>query len=75
MAGRLDALDDPDYPAYTTGRAAEALGVRQAFLRSLDAAGAVRPVRTEGVHGCLKTGTCYAEATAWSHRARLRRAA
>ena len=43
MTGRLDALDDPDYPAYTTGRAAEVLGVRQAFLRSLDAAGAVRP--------------------------------
>ena len=48
MAGRLDALDDPDYPAYTTGRAAEVLGVRQAFLRSLDAAGAVRPQRTTG---------------------------
>ena len=48
MAGRLDALDDPDYPAYTTGRAAEVLGVRQAFLRSLDAAGAVRPQRTKG---------------------------
>ena len=48
MAGRLDALDDPDYPAYTTGRAAEVLGVRQAFLRSLDAAGAVRPQRTPG---------------------------
>jgi DNA-binding transcriptional MerR regulator len=48
MAGRLDALDDPDYPAYTTGRAAEVLGVRQAFLRALDAAGAVRPQRTPG---------------------------
>jgi MerR family transcriptional regulator/heat shock protein HspR len=48
MTGRLDALDDPDYPAYTTGRAAEALGVQQAFLRSLDAAGAVRPERTPG---------------------------
>ena len=48
MAGRLDALDDPDYPAYTTGRAAEVLGVRQAFLRSLDAAGAVRPDRSAG---------------------------
>jgi MerR family transcriptional regulator, heat shock protein HspR len=48
MAGRLDALDDPDYPAYTTGRAAEVLGVRQAFLRSLDAADAVRPQRTPG---------------------------
>jgi MerR family transcriptional regulator, heat shock protein HspR len=48
MAGRLDALDDPDYPAYTTGRAADVLGVRQAFLRALDAAGAVRPQRTAG---------------------------
>jgi MerR family transcriptional regulator/heat shock protein HspR len=48
MAERLDALDDPDYPAYTTGRAAEVLGVRQAFLRSLDAAGAVRPARSAG---------------------------
>ena len=45
MAGRLDALDDPDYPAYTTGRAAEVLGVRQAFLRSLDTAGSVVPPR------------------------------
>ncbi len=48
MAEGLDALDDPDYPAYTTGRAAEALGVRQAFLRALDAAGAVSPQRTDG---------------------------
>ena len=48
MSGRLDDLDDPDYPAYTTGRAAEVLGVQQAFLRSLDAAGAVRPDRSAG---------------------------
>ena len=48
MPGPLDALDNPDYPAYTTGRAAEVLGVRQAFLRSLDAAGAVRPARSAG---------------------------
>lgn len=41
-------LDDPDFPAYTTGRAAEILGVRQAFLRSLDAAGAVIPERSDG---------------------------
>jgi MerR family transcriptional regulator, heat shock protein HspR len=46
-AGRLD---DPDYPAYTTGRAAEMLGVQQAFLRALDAAGAVRPQRSAGGH-------------------------
>ncbi len=48
MTGRLVALDDPDYPAYTTGRAAEVLGVQQAFLRSLDAAGAITPERTPG---------------------------
>ncbi len=41
-------LDDPDFPAYTTGRAAELLGVQQAFLRSLDAAGAVVPQRSAG---------------------------
>jgi DNA-binding transcriptional MerR regulator len=43
-------LDDPDYPAYTTGRAAEALGVQQAFLRALDAAGVVTPERSVGGH-------------------------
>ena len=48
MTGRLDDLDDPDYPAYTTGRAAEVLGVRQAFLRALDAAGVVTPERSAG---------------------------
>jgi DNA-binding transcriptional MerR regulator len=45
-----EQLDDPDYPAYTTGQAAEVLGVRQAFLRGLDAAGAVRPGRSGGGH-------------------------
>ena len=48
MSGRLDDLDDPDYPAFTTGRAAEVLGVRQAFLRALDTAGAVTPQRSAG---------------------------
>ena len=52
MTGRLDALDDPDYPAYSTGQAAQVLGVRQAFLRSLDAAGLVRPQRTPGGRRC-----------------------
>jgi MerR family transcriptional regulator, heat shock protein HspR len=46
--GRLDDLDDPGYPGSTTGRAAEALGVRQAFLRCLDAAGVVQRQRTAG---------------------------
>ena len=45
-----DRLDDPDFPAYTTGQAAQLLGVRQAFLRALDAAGAVIPVRSGGGH-------------------------
>ena len=45
-----DRLDDPNYPAYTTGRAAEALGVQQAFLRALDVAGAVTPQRSAGGH-------------------------
>jgi MerR family transcriptional regulator, heat shock protein HspR len=48
MTGRADALDDPDYPAYTTGQAAGVLGVAQAFLRSLDTAGAVTPQRSAG---------------------------
>jgi len=48
MTGRVDALDDPDYPAYTTGQAAGVLGVSQAFLRSLDAAGAVTAQRSDG---------------------------
>lgn len=48
MIARLGDLDDPDYPAYTTGRAAEVLGVQQAFLRALDTTGAVAPERTAG---------------------------
>ena len=45
-----DRLDDPDYLAYTTGRAAAILGVQQAFLRALDAADAVTPQRSAGNH-------------------------
>jgi MerR family transcriptional regulator, heat shock protein HspR len=45
-----EQLDDPDYPAYTTGQAAQVLGVQQAFLRGLDTAGAVRPGRSAGGH-------------------------
>jgi MerR family transcriptional regulator/heat shock protein HspR len=48
MTGRLDDLDDPDYPAFAIGRAAQALGVQQAFLRALDTAGAVTPQRSDG---------------------------
>ncbi|WP_436499711.1 MerR family transcriptional regulator [Actinokineospora sp. HUAS TT18] len=46
----LDKLDDQDYPAYTTGQAANLLGVQEAFLRSLDTADLVRPQRSDGGH-------------------------
>ncbi|MDV6014080.1 MerR family transcriptional regulator [Haloechinothrix sp. LS1_15] len=46
----LSKLDDEHYPAFTTGQAAELLGVEQPFLRSLDAAGVVSPERSEGGH-------------------------
>jgi DNA-binding transcriptional MerR regulator len=43
-------LDDEDYPAVTMGQAAELLEVQPAFLRSLDAAGVLTPVRSAGGH-------------------------
>jgi MerR family transcriptional regulator/heat shock protein HspR len=43
-------LDDEDYPAFTMGQAAEILDVQPAFLRSLDAAGVIRPQRSGGGH-------------------------
>ncbi|WP_438804344.1 MerR family transcriptional regulator [Nocardia noduli] len=43
-------LDDEDYPAYSMGAAAAALGVTQAFLRALDAAKLLTPQRSEGGH-------------------------
>ncbi|WP_411742696.1 MerR family transcriptional regulator [Rhodococcus sp. IEGM 1366] len=45
-----DKFDDEDYPAYSMGQAADILGVRQAFLRSLDAAKLLAPQRSEGGH-------------------------
>ncbi|MFC4372873.1 MerR family transcriptional regulator [Nocardia halotolerans] len=45
-----DKLDDDDYPAYSMGRAAEILGVTQAFLRGLDAAELLTPQRSPGGH-------------------------
>ena len=43
-------LDDEDYPAVTMGQAAELLEVQPAFLRSLDAAGVLKPQRSDGGH-------------------------
>ncbi|WP_378739938.1 helix-turn-helix domain-containing protein [Nocardia brasiliensis] len=45
-----DKLDDDDYPAYSMGSAADALGVTQAFLRALDAAELLTPQRSDGGH-------------------------
>ena len=46
----VSRLDDEDYPAVTMGQAAELLDVQPAFLRSLDAAGVLRPGRSGGGH-------------------------
>lgn len=46
----LDKLDDADHPTYTIGQAADLLGVRQAFLRSLDTASLLSPQRSDGGH-------------------------
>jgi MerR family transcriptional regulator, heat shock protein HspR len=46
----LGRLDDEDYPSVAMGQAAELLEVQPAFLRSLDAAGAVSPGRSGGGH-------------------------
>ena len=43
-------LDDDDYPALTMGQAAQLLDVQPAFLRSLDAAGVLKPQRSSGGH-------------------------
>jgi len=45
-----DKFDDEDYPAYTMGRAAEMLGVSQAFLRSVEHARLFVALRSEGGH-------------------------
>ena len=46
----VSRLDDQAYPAFTMGQAAEILDVQAAFLRSLDAAGVLRPQRSGGGH-------------------------
>jgi DNA-binding transcriptional MerR regulator len=49
-AGTADKFDDDFFPAYTMGRAAEMIGVSQAFLRSVEQAGLIEPLRSEGGH-------------------------
>ncbi|WP_329392701.1 MerR family transcriptional regulator [Streptomyces lydicus] len=46
----VDTLDDDNYPAYTTGRAAEMLGTTPAFLRALGEHRLITPLRSEGGH-------------------------
>jgi DNA-binding transcriptional MerR regulator len=43
-------LEDEDYPAYTMGRAAETIGVTPGFLRALDQARLITPLRSAGGH-------------------------
>src|SRR3954447_16791677 len=45
-----DMFGDEDYPAYTMGRAAEIVGTSQGFLRSLDEAKLIDPLRSAGGH-------------------------
>ncbi|MGW0552157.1 helix-turn-helix domain-containing protein [Streptomyces altiplanensis] len=43
-------LDDDDYPAYTTGRAADMIGTTPNFLRALGDARLITPLRSAGGH-------------------------
>ncbi|HCA86219.1 MAG TPA: MerR family transcriptional regulator [Streptomyces sp.] len=47
---KIDRLDDDDYPAYTTGRAAEMINTTPAFLRAIGEARLITPLRSEGGH-------------------------
>ncbi|MFY1681771.1 MerR family transcriptional regulator [Micromonospora sp.] len=50
MAQPDELLDDDHYPAYTMGRAADIVGASQDFLRRLDEAKLIIPVRSAGGH-------------------------
>ncbi len=43
-------LDDDAYPAYTMGRAADMLGTTQGFLRAIEEARLITPLRSAGGH-------------------------
>jgi DNA-binding transcriptional MerR regulator len=45
-----DRFDDEHYPAYTMGRAAEMVDATPAFLRSVEQARLIDPVRSDGGH-------------------------
>jgi DNA-binding transcriptional MerR regulator len=48
--GKEPALDDGDYPGYSMGTAAGAIGVTPAFLRAAEAAGLFQTHRSAGGH-------------------------
>lgn len=48
--GTKEKSDDEDFPAYTTGRAAEMVEVTQPFLRSLEEEGLIDPQRSARGH-------------------------
>jgi DNA-binding transcriptional MerR regulator len=50
MAQPDDMFGDDDFPAYTMGRAAEITGATQDFLRRLDEAKLITPIRSTGGH-------------------------
>ena len=67
----IDALDSQAFAALTASPGARAY-YDQIRARDVGHRAALRQLgnRLVGIlHGCLKTGTCYDEATAWSHRA------
>lgn len=45
-----DKIDNPSYPAYTMGTAAELIGVEPEFLRALGRSGLLTPQRSGGRH-------------------------
>jgi len=50
MAQHDDMFGDEDFPAYTMGRAAEITGTSPDFLRRLDEAALIAPIRSPGGH-------------------------
>ncbi|MFC8593148.1 MerR family transcriptional regulator [Streptomyces atroolivaceus] len=46
----FNRLEDDDYPAYTMGRAADMLGTTPGFLRAIEEARLIIPLRSAGGH-------------------------
>lgn len=50
LRSNVSALGDADYPAYSMGAAADAIGATPAFLRAVEAAGLFEVHRSSGGH-------------------------